>query len=68
MVLRLVQTEWRKEMSSKYPCFRKFINSLNAETSRETYGYKFQKFMKFAVSKKLVKDIEDFEGLLKFDR
>lgn len=54
-------------MSSKHSCFRKFINSLNAETSRETYGYKFQKFMKFAVSKKLVKNTEDFERLLKFN-
>jgi len=67
MVLRLAQIEWRRDMSSKHRCFRKFINSLNAESSRETYGYKFQKFMKWAVSEKLVKHTEDFEGLLKLD-
>ena len=54
-------------MSSEHRCFRKFIKSLNEDTSRESYGYKFQKFMKFAESEKLVKDVEDFEGLLVYD-
>ena len=67
MVLRLVQTEWRKAMSQEHRCFRKFINSLNTETSRETYGYKMQKFMKFAVDENLAKHKEDFESLLEFD-
>lgn len=31
-------------MSSKHFCFRKFIDSLNATTSRETYEYKFKIF------------------------
>ena len=67
MVLRECQIEWRRKMSTDHKCFRKFIGSLNAETSRETYGYKIQKFMKFAVNKKLVKHNEDFESLLEFD-
>ena len=67
MVLRLVQTQWREGMSAKHRCFRKFIKSLNQETSKESYGYKFQKFMRFAVSKKFVEHTEDFEKLLKYD-
>ena len=67
MVLRLVQIKWRKQMSQEHKCFRKFINSLNAETSRETYGYKIQKFMNFAVDEKLIQHKEDFESLLEFD-
>ena len=54
-------------MSSEHKCFRKFINSLDSENSRESYGYKFQKFMKFAMDEKLVKHKEDFESLLEFD-
>jgi len=54
-------------MSSKHPCFRKFINSLNAESSCETYGYKLQKFMNWAASQRHVKHNEDFESLLEFD-
>jgi len=54
-------------MSSKHKCFRKFIKSLNQETSRESYGYKFQKFMRFAVDRKFVNHTEDFEGLLEYD-
>jgi len=67
MVLRLAQAEWRKQMCKDHKCFRKFIGSLNAESSRETYGYKIQKFMKFVVDEKLVKHKEDFESLLKLD-
>lgn len=67
MVLRLCQIEWRKQMSTDHKCFRKFIGSLNAETSRETYGYKIQKFMSFAVDQKLVQHTEDFESLLEFN-
>jgi len=67
MVLRECQIEWRRKMSTDHKCFRKFIGSLNAETSRETYGYKIQKFMKFAVNQKFVKHVEDFESLLEFD-
>jgi len=67
LVLRLVQINWRKQMCKEHKCFRKFIGSLNAESSQETYGYKMQKFMKFAVNEKLVKHKEDFESLLKFD-
>ena len=46
MGLRQIQVNWRKQMYKKHKCFRKFIGSLNAESSRETYGYKMQKFMK----------------------
>jgi len=67
MVLRQCQIDWRKEMSHNHKCFRKFIGSLNAETSRETYGYKIQKFMKWALGEKIVSHNEDFEGLLEFD-
>ena len=67
MVLRQVQVSWRKQMCKEHKCFRKFIGSLNAETSQETYGYKMQKFMKFAVDQKYVKHKEDFESLLEFD-
>jgi len=67
VVLRLCQMEWRKEMAAQHKCFRKFIGSLNAETSRETYGYKIQKFMKWAVSQKLVSTPEAFEMLLDWD-
>jgi len=54
-------------MSLEHRCFRKFIKSLNTDTSKETYGYKIQKFMKFAKSQGFVEHVEDFEGLLKFD-
>jgi len=67
VVLRECQIQWRKKMSADHKCFRKFIGSLNAETSRETYGYKMQKFMNWCTDKKLVKHKEDFETLLKFD-
>lgn len=67
MVLRPTQTEWREKMSKEHKCFRRFINSLNAESSREAYGYKIQKFMRFAVNEKLVKHDEDYEFLLEFD-
>ncbi len=67
MVLRECQVIWRKEMSENHRCFKKFIRSLNTEPSRETYGYKMQKFMKFAKSEKLVNDVENFEELLKYD-
>jgi len=67
VVLRQCQIDWRKKMSQEHKCFRKFIGSLNAETSRETYGYKIQKFMKWAVVENFVKHNEDFESLLEFD-
>lgn len=67
MVLRQCQTDWRKEMSHKHRCFRKFIQSLNTEASKEGYGYKLQKFMKFALSEHHVKHKEDFEQLLTYD-
>jgi hypothetical protein len=54
-------------MCKEHKCFRKFIGSLNAESLQETYGYKMQKFMKFAVDQKYVKHKEDFESLLEFD-
>ena len=54
-------------MCDEHKCFRKFISSLNAESSQETYGYKMQKFMKFAADQKYVKHKEDFESLLEFD-
>ncbi len=67
VILRIKQAQWRNRMSQEHKCFRKFIGSLNAESSRETYGYKIQKFMKFAVDSNLVKHTEDFESLLEFD-
>jgi len=67
VVLRQVQVNWRKQMCKEHKCFRKFIGSLNAESSQETYGYKMQKFVKYAVSEKLIKNTEDFDGLLEFD-
>jgi len=66
-MLRVCQTEWRTKMYEEHTCFRKFLRSLNEESSKEGYGYKFQKFMRFAVDKKLVKHKEDFESLLEFD-
>ena len=54
-------------MCKEHKCFRKFIGSLNAESSQETYDYKMQKFMKFAVDQKYVSHKEDFESLLEFD-
>ena len=54
-------------MSAKHRCFRKFIRSLNEESSQESYGYKIQKFMKWAVSQRLVTHNEDFEKLLEYD-
>jgi len=67
MVLRECQIQWRKKMSQEHKCFRKFIGSLNAETSRETYGYKIQKFMKWAVVENLVSHSEAFEMLLNWN-
>ena len=67
MVLRQVQVNWRKQMCKEHKCFRKFIGSLNTESSQETYDYTIQKFMKFAVEQKYVKHKEDFESLLDFD-
>ncbi len=66
-MLRLRQKEWRTKMSKEHRCFKKFLRSLNEETSKESYGYKFQKFMRFAVDSKWTKHIEDFEALLEFD-
>jgi len=66
-MLRVCQIEWRKQMSQDHKCFRKFIGSLNAETSRETYGYNMKKFMKWATSEKYVTHVESFEMLLEWD-
>jgi len=66
-MLRLCQKEWRTKMSNEHRCFKKFLRSLNEETSKESYGYKFQKFMRFAVETKWAKHTEDFEALLEFD-
>ena len=66
-MLRQCQTVWRTKMYADHPCFRKFLRSLNEESSKEGYGYKFQKFMRFAVEQKIVKHNEDFESLLEFD-
>lgn len=66
-MLRTVQKEWRKEMSINHPCFKKFLRSLNTESSKETYGYKMQKFMKFALEYKWTDTIENFEKLLELD-
>lgn len=67
MVLRLVKIEWRTRLCKEHRCFKKFIKSLNSESSQEGYGYTIQKFMKFAVTEKHVKHNEDFEGLLKLN-
>jgi len=67
VVLRECQTVWRKQMSTEHRCFKKFIKSLNTDSSKESYGYKFQKFIKFATDKKFVKSADDFEGLLNYD-
>ena len=54
-------------MCREHKCFRRFIGSLNAVSSQETYGYKMQKFMRFVVEQKYVKHTKDFEALLEFD-
>lgn len=66
-MLRTCQRDWRKEMSIKHPCFRKFLRSLNTDSSKETYGYKMQKFMKFALEFEWVDNPENFEKLLELD-
>lgn len=66
-MLRQCQLVWRTKMSNEHDCFRKFIRSLNEESSKESYGYKFQKFMRFAVEKNWTDDKENFEALLEYD-
>jgi hypothetical protein len=44
-----------------------FFRTLNENTSKESYGYKFQKFMRFAVENKWCKNNEDFDPLLILD-
>ncbi len=66
-MLRQCQMNWRAEMSREHKCFKKFLRSLNAEASKESYGYKFQKFMNWLVSEKLVDHKENFEALLEWD-
>ena len=44
-----------------------FFRTLNENTSKESYGYKFQKFMRFAVENKWCKTNEDFDTLLALD-
>ena len=44
-----------------------FFRTLNENTSKESYGYKFQKFMKFAVEYKWCETDDDFDSLLELD-
>ena len=46
---------------------RKFFRSLEAESSKESYGYKFKKFMNWCVSQNLVDTPENYEALLEWD-
>lgn len=66
-MLTLVQIKWRTQVCKDHQCMRKFLRSLNTDTSKETYGYKFQKFMNWLVTETHVKNNEEFETLLEWD-
>ena len=66
-MLRKCQQVWRNEMTLKHRSMQKFFRTLNEETSKESYGYKFQKFMRFAVQYKWAQNVEDFDSLLVLD-
>ena len=66
-MLRQVQTDWRVDISKRYRCMKLFFRTLNENTSKESYGYKFQKFMRFTVDNKWCETNEDFNKLLALD-
>lgn len=65
--MNLTQQKWHERMKKEHRCFRKFINSLNSVKSQQSYGYLFQKFMRFCVAEQHTTNPEAFEELLEFD-
>ena len=66
-MLRQIQTDCRVDVSKRHRCMKLFFRALNENTSKESYGYKFQKFMRFAVEYEWCKNNEDFDTLLALD-
>jgi len=67
MTLREKQTKWIKKIKKEHTCFAKMLKPLSSLKGQESYAYKIQNFMRFALDKKHVKHNEDFESLLKYD-
>jgi hypothetical protein len=66
-MMNFTQQKWHTKMKKEHKCFKKFITSLNAVKSQQSYGYHFQKFMRFCVQENYVSGPEEFEELLEFD-
>jgi len=54
-------------MCKEHRCFKLMMMVANTDSSKEGYGYKIQKFMRFCVNKKIVSDPENFEKLLELE-
>ena len=67
MVIRKKQKLWIDKIKKNHTCFAKMLKPLSSLASQESYAYKIQRFMGFALDKKYVKHNEDFESLLKYD-
>jgi len=67
MALRQKQIFWIDKMKEDHPSITKMMKTLASDEGRASYAYKLQQFMVFAVDKKYVKHIEDFESLLTYD-
>jgi len=66
-VIRQSQKLWIHSMEQKHSSFRQMMKVCSTDSSKEGYGYKMQKFMRFCVETKKVGDFENFEELLNYD-
>jgi len=66
-MIRHRQKLWIEEMSQKHRPFRMMMKVCSSDLSKEGYGYKIKKFMRFCHESDHVSDPEAFDELLKID-
>jgi len=66
-MIRQKQKLWIQQMSNEHRSFRQMMKVASTDPSKEGYGYKISKFMRFCVNEKIVSDPESYEKLLELD-
>lgn len=66
-MLRVKQQAWIEKMKKEHYCFRQFLKVASTPKGKESYSYKFRQFTDFCTQRKIIKNNEDFEPLLKLD-
>jgi len=59
------QVLWIEAKSDQFRSFKQLMKCCSSDQSKIGYAYKFQKFIKFCISEKILKDMDDFDELLK---